>query len=109
MKTMTSCPHSYPQGVDRTASRFIVARREFLDGDLMAPAAGMDQEPTRHPHFVVWLVRGRPTRKRHWQKLTGFGETGHPFGNIARDFSASRPKSVTVVAAVNWKCRWGGV
>src|ERR1700737_1454710 len=55
----TNCPHSYPQVWTGQARCFVVARAGVDVRGVMAPHWwGMDHEPSRRPHFVVWLVRG---------------------------------------------------
>src|ERR1700694_1295282 len=69
--TMTNCPHSYPQVVDRDSRRRSVVYRRGRRGPglVTAGANTVGSRLGRHPRFVV---RRRSDLKRHCQKLTVF-------------------------------------
>src|ERR1700682_4009069 len=69
--TMTNCPHSYPQVVDRDSRRRSVVYRRGRRGPGLVTAVEttVGSRLVGHPRFVV---RRRSDLKRHCQKLTVF-------------------------------------
>ena len=105
--TMTNCPHSYPQAVDRTSRRRSVVYRRGCRGPGLVTAMlrSVGSRPTGHPRFVVWS----PFRfETALPEANSFISGANRSATLHGGSFAGAWQSVTAVAAVNCSMRRAG-